>query len=503
MDEQFFLTFEEIRSEFARANFTTAENQLQSLQNEYSDISPPIQWHILRWLEAELMLYLCQFAYSDELLSYKLPTEIDGIPKQFIGYYYYVFAMSLYQTATLKEAEKYAQRAITLFEPYSKLLIEASCLLGTILYSLNKIEQAEDVITNASVDAISEDFAYHTALTMETMANFYAYKRDSANAFRLYMQALQFEKDIEGTILLSRLNYKLAGIYLRNNEFSNAVEHLKIANNHINSQDVRSSLEVRYILAKVYFGTKSFDKIPSIVEFMRMQLQSYPSVEMTVNLLMIEAQTFMVLEDFPHALKKTQEALVFAESLRFSDHKLAMCLMILSVYTNVNDSKNSQQYYEQIQDLLEQKPVEKTPYYYLVLFQYSQKFASEEVQFKAYKDYCTAWLEVHNNHIIEHSNFLEAQSRLTKQYSLDPIAMLQETIQHTNTIQEIIEQDTTPDPKKTALVQDLIIMVEEPLLHLHHILHTSFASADYQHIHFSEETHSLMSNVNKYLSKFV
>lgn len=503
MTEQLSNLIEELRHQFAIANFTVAENQLQSLQNEYKEPTHPVQWHILRWIEAELMINLCQFAYSDELLSYKLPTEIEGIPQHFVGYYYYVFALNLYHTATLQEAETYANRAISLFEPYSKLLIETTCLLGTILYSLNKIENAEEVITNASVDAISEDFAYHTALTMETMANFYAYKRDSANAFRLYLQALQFEKDLEGTILLSRLHYKLAGIYLRNKEYSNAIEHLKISNKHINSQDIRSSLEVRYILAKVYFETKNFDKIPSIVEFMRMQLQSYPSVEMTVNLLMIEAQTFMVLEDFPHALKKTQEALVFAESLRFSDYKLAMCLMILSVYTNVNDSKNSQQYYEQIQDLIEQKPVEKTPYYYFVLFQYSQKFASEEVQFKAYKDYCTAWLDVHNNHIIEHSNFLEAQSRLTKQYSLDPITMLQETIQHTNTIQEIIEQDSIPDPKKTALVQELIIMVEEPLLHLHHILHSSFASANHQHIHFSEETHSLMSNVFKYLSKFV
>lgn len=502
MDEQFLQKLDDIRKQFSEANYSSAENQLQILLKEYTEETNLPYWSILRWHEAELMINLCQFAYSDELLSYKLPTEIADIPQQFQGYYYFVYAVNLYHTATLKEAEKYTIRAISLLEPYSKLLIEASCLLGTIQFSLNKLEDAEHTLTNASVDAISEDFPYHTALTMEAMSNFYSYKRDSANAFRLLIQALQFEKDIANTILFSKLHYKIATIYVRNKEYAKAIEHLKISNKFINPQDIRSALEIRYILAKVYFETKNYDKIPTIVEFMRLQLQSYPSVEMTVNLLMIEAQTFMVLEDFPNALKKTQEALVFAESLRFSDHKLAMCLMILSVYTNVNDQKQSLQYYQQIQELLVEKPIEKTPYYYYVLFEYSQKFASAEVQFKAYKDYCTAWLEMHNNHSIEHTNFLEAQSKITQQYSSDPLSMIQETIEHSNTLHELIDVDHSFQTKKAAIIQDFIIMVEEPLLHLHHLFHSSFVTSDHQHFQITEESHALVSSLQKYLSKF-
>jgi|GEM_PF-3337775 len=503
MDEQILQKLDDIRMQFAVANYSSAENLIQDLLIEFTEETNLPYWSILRWYEAELMIHLCQFAYSDELLSYKLPTEIVGIADQFQGYYYYVFALNLYQTATLKEAENYVLRAISLLEPYSKLLIEALCLLGTIQYSQNKIEEAEHTLTNASVDAISEDFPYHTALTMETMSNFYSYKRDSANAFRLLIQALQFEKDIVNTTLFSKIHYKLATIYLRNKEYSNAIEQLKISNKFINPQDIRTALEIRYILAKVYFETKNFDKIPTIVEFMRLQLQSYPSIEMTVNLLMIEAQTFIVLEDFPNALKKTQEALVFAESLRFSDHKLAMCLMILSVYTNVNDKQQSLQYYQQIQELLEEKLIEKTPYYYYVLFEYSQKFASEEVQFKSYKDYCTAWLEMHNNHSIEHTNFLEAQSKITQQYASDPLSMIQETIEHSNSLQELVEVDYSFQAKKSAIIQDVIIMVEEPLLHLHHLLNSSYVTSNHQNFQITEESHALISSIQKYLSKFL
>ncbi len=500
MNELFVTEIEEIRTLCSLAKYSVAESLIQTLQIKYNEANNLSEFCILRWHEAEIMIYLCQFAYSDELLSYKLPSEIPSIPKNFEGYYYFVRSLLIFNTSLYEEAEKNVQIAISLVEPYTTISIEALCLLGTILFMQNKLEDSESVLTNASVDAISEDFSYLTALTMETMGNFYSFKRDSGNALRLYIQALQFEKDMEGTILFSRIHCKLAQIYVRNKEYTNAFEHIKISHSNLSPQDIQTSLEVRYILAQIYFETKNFDKIPSIVEYMRLQLQSFPSIEMTVNLLMIEAQTFMVLEDFSKALKKTQEALTFADSLRSNEKKLHLCLIILSVYTKSNDIQNSEQYYHQIQDLLEQKPIEKTPYYYYVLFQYSQQFGSQELQFKAYKDYSTAWLEVHNNHIIELSNFLEIQSKISLQYSLDPFTMFKETIESSNSLQDIFEQPPSPtDPNKTAIIHDLIILVEEPLLHLQHLLNTSQHSTST----VNDDTHSLMLKISKYLEKYV
>jgi hypothetical protein len=66
-----------------------------------------------------------------------------------------------------------------------------------------------------------------------------------------------------------------------------------------------------------------------------------------------------------------------------------------------------------------------------------------------------------------------------------------------------MDSDQSFQPKKSALIQDIIVMVEEPLLHLHHLFNSSYVTSDHQHIHISEESHALIGSVQKYLSKFL
>jgi hypothetical protein len=70
-------------------------------------------------------------------------------------------------------------------------------------------------------------------------------------------------------------------------------------------------------------------------------------------------------------------------------------------------------------------------------------------------------------------------------------------------MQELLDGDDSSQTKKAAIIQDIIIMVEEPLLHLHHLFHSSFVTSNHQHFQITEESHALIGSIQKYLAKFL